>query len=200
MVNVPTARIEWLTDRLEEIGFEPRRSRLYARSVACTDHQFCNYSVAETKGRLDQILPELEARFGAQAVAALGIHMDGCPHACAHHWVGDIGLQGTTATNKETGVRTEAYNLRLRGKLGAGAAIGIPLIRRIPADEITEVVCRLVGRWVDENAGRTDGHGFAEFLARHDDDSLRQICADDISNRGRAQTRRAVPQHRGASK
>jgi ferredoxin-nitrite reductase len=102
--------------------------------------------------------------------------MDGCPHACAHHWVGDIGLQGTTATNPETGVRGEAYNLRLRGRLGAGAAIGVPLIRRIPSEDISEVVCRLVKAWVDMKAVEGPELTFSDFLALHEDDELRQIC------------------------
>lgn len=179
VANVPTAKIAWLTERLEAVGFEPKKSDLYAKSVACTDHQFCNYSVAETKGRLEQILPELERRFGADEVADLGIHMDGCPHACAHHWVGDIGLQGTTTTDKATGIRTEAYNLRLRGRLGAGAAIGIPLLRRIPAVDITEVVCRLVGAWVAAKTELAEPIRFGDFLARHDDDDLRAIANGD---------------------
>lgn len=179
IVDVPTAEVPRLIDDLERIGFEPRRSKLYAKSVACTDHQFCNYSVAETKGRLDKILPEIEKRFGPDNVAELGIHMDGCPHACAHHWVGDIGLQGTTTTDKETGIRTEAYNLRLRGRLGAGAAIGVPLIRRIPASQITEVVCRLVGSWVAAKQADGEPISFGDFLARYDDDALRDICTGE---------------------
>ncbi|MBS1848461.1 MAG: MoaD/ThiS family protein, partial [Actinobacteria bacterium] len=182
VTDVPTARVSELITELEAIGFEPRRSKLYAKSVACTDHQFCNYSVAETKGRLEVILPELERRFGEAEVADLGIHMDGCPHACAHHWVGDIGLQGTTTTDKTTGVRTEAYNLRLRGHLGVGAAIGVPLIRRIPAADVTEVVCRLVGAWVEAKHASSDAVDFAAFLARHDDDALRAICTGEAAD------------------
>lgn len=188
VVDVPTERVGWLTERLEGIGFEPHRSRLYARSVACTDHRFCNYSVAETKGKLSQILPELERRFGAAAVEELSVHMDGCPHACAHHWVGDIGLQGTTATNPETGVRGEAYNLRLRGRLGAGAAIGVPLITRIPSEQITEVVCRLVRAWLGTKAAHGDHLAFADFLARHDDDELRRIASGEDATAGESET------------
>jgi len=177
VVNVPTEKVTWLTGRLEAIGFEPKKSKLYARSVACTDHQFCNYSVAETKGKLKDILPELEARFGTEAVEDLRVHMDGCPHSCAHHWVGDIGLQGTTATDHATGTRTQAYNLRVRGHLGKGAAIGAPLLRRIPEAEIVEVVCRLVGAWVKAKQAASGKLDFATFLAAHDDDELRAICA-----------------------
>ncbi len=179
VTNIPDGQVDRLVGQLQGIGFEPRRSKLYARSVACTDHQFCNYSVAETKGKLKDILPELEHRFGAGAVEELRVHMDGCPHACAHHWVADIGLQGTTATDPLTGKRSQAYNLRLRGRLGADAAIGIPLLRRIPEDQITEVVCRLVGAWLEEKAAHPDGRSFADFLAGRDDDQLRTICAGE---------------------
>jgi sulfite reductase beta subunit-like hemoprotein/molybdopterin converting factor small subunit len=179
VTGVPTERVGSLTERLEAIGFEPRRSKLYARSVACTDHQFCNYSVAETKGKLKELLPELERRFGAEAVEGLRIHMDGCPHACAQHWVADIGLQGTTATDAASGARVEAYNLRLRGGLGTRAAIGVPLLRRIPEDQVTEVVCRLVGAWLAERKAASGALGFAEFLERHDDDELRAVCAGE---------------------
>jgi sulfite reductase beta subunit-like hemoprotein/molybdopterin converting factor small subunit len=179
VTHVPEERLDWLHSSLEELGFEPRRSKLYARSVACTDHQFCNYSVAETKGKLKDLLPALEARFGAEAVEDLRIHMDGCPHACAQHWVGDIGLQGTTATDSASSKRVQAYNLRLRGGLGTRAAIGVPLIRRIPEDQIVEVVCRLVGAWLEERAASSGDLSFPAFLDKHDDEELRAICTGD---------------------
>jgi sulfite reductase beta subunit-like hemoprotein/molybdopterin converting factor small subunit len=177
VTNVPEERVAWLTEQLERIGFEPRLPKIYGRAVACTDHQFCNYSVAETKGKLKDIVPELERRFGAAGVEDLRIHMDGCPHACAQHWVGDIGLQGTTATDPATGRRVEAYNLRLRGRLGADAAIGVPLLRRIPASEVTEVVCRLVEAWLKARADAGSPRPFGEFLAARSDDELRCLAA-----------------------
>ncbi|MGC8626353.1 MAG: MoaD/ThiS family protein [Acidimicrobiales bacterium] len=190
LVNVPTGRAAWLEDRLEHIGFEPRLSKLYARSVACTDHQFCNYSVAQTKAKLAEILPELERRFGVSAVEDLSVHMDGCPHACAQHWVGDIGLQGTTTTDPRTAERVEAYNLRLRGHLGAGAAIGVPLLRRVPADQVAELICRLVKAWLDQKAAHDGQMMFSEFLALYDDDQLRQICTGEAAGEGEAPARK----------
>ena len=78
---------------------------------------FCNYTVAETKGRLQEIVEHLEATFGEEA-AGLRLNLDGCPHACAQHWIGDIGLQGTT--------------LRERGAAGRAAAGLRPLPARRP--------------------------------------------------------------------
>ena len=69
-------------------------------SVGCTGQPLCNFAVAETKSKLKEIVLRLEDRFGSD-VEGLKIGVDGCPHACAHHWVTDIGLQGTTARGDE---------------------------------------------------------------------------------------------------
>ena len=177
ITGVPEERADEVAARLAGMGLNPDEKKIFGRAIACTDHQFCNYSVAETKGKMKDLLPELVRRFGAEAVEELRIHMDGCPHGCAQHWVGDIGLQGTTATIQETGVRVQAYNLRLRGKLGTGAAIGIPLLRRIPEEEITEVVCRLVQSWLTASSQHAGEFRFADFLAERTDDDLRAASA-----------------------
>ena len=58
-------------------------------------------------------------RFGSE-VEGLKLGVDGCPHACAHHWITDIGLQGTTARGDGV-TKLEAYEIYLRGGLGEDA-------------------------------------------------------------------------------
>lgn len=193
VTGIPEDEADHVAARLSAIGLSPDEKKIFGRAVACTDHQFCNYSVAETKGKMKELIPELARRFGADAVEELRVHMDGCPHGCAQHWVGDIGLQGTTATIPETGVRVQAYNLRLRGKLGTGAAIGIPLLRRIPEEQITDVVCRLVGAWLAAQARHGSGHRFADFLAGHSDDELRDICVGGTPGTGEVEEPARLP-------
>ncbi|MGE5135832.1 MAG: nitrite/sulfite reductase, partial [Gemmatimonadota bacterium] len=142
--NVPTERAGEVQDRLAGLGLPPGKGRAYARSIACTSHRFCNYSVAETKGKLDDILGRLTTRFGSEQIGDLSIHLDGCPHACAQHWVGEIGLQGTTATVEGAEERIEAYDLTVGGGLGKRTAIGRRLLRRIPEDQVDTVLERLV--------------------------------------------------------
>ena len=182
LTGVPEGAVEGLVERLRRVGLDPHRNKLYGRSIACTDHQFCNYSVAETKGKLKDILAELEHRFG-RAVEELRIYTDGCPHACAHHWVGDIGLQGTTTIHPEKGVRVEAYDVCLRGGLGTRAAIGKPLLRRIPEDQITEVICRLVEAWLQERAQRGNGYTFRDFVDGHADETLQAIALGKVASK-----------------
>jgi sulfite reductase beta subunit-like hemoprotein/molybdopterin converting factor small subunit len=177
--NIPADRLDQLLEGMAAIGFPITRNKVYGNSIACTSHRFCNYSVAETKGKLEEILAEFEARFGDQ-VADLKVFMDGCPHACAHHWVGDIGLQGTTTTHPVTGLRIEAYDVTLRGGLGQKAAIGKPLLRRVPTDDITDVLVRLVDAWLTEKASR-NGHGdayaFRDFCDDRSDEALMAIAS-----------------------
>ncbi len=179
--DIPVQRLGYLLEGMRKIGFPITRNKVYGNSIACTSHRFCNYSVAETKGKLEEILEALESRF-EEDVEDLKIYMDGCPHACAHHWVGDIGLQGTTTKHPGTGLRVEAYDVTLRGGLGAKAAIGKPLLRRVPTDDITDVLVRLVAAWLNDKAAR-NGHGrgysFRDFCDERSDDELRAFAVGE---------------------
>ena len=127
----------------------------------------CNFSVAETKTRLGALIEVLEQRFGTQ-IAELRLQLDGCPHSCAQHWVGDLGFQGTTARD-DGGERRQAYDIFVRGSLGPDAAIGRPLFRRVPTDELDDAVEGLIAGWL---AGRSAGESFPAFARRLDDDGL----------------------------
>jgi sulfite reductase beta subunit-like hemoprotein len=167
VTNVPDARVDETVARLAEIGFPLDVNGVRAASLACTGEPHCNFSVTETKPRLDQLVRRLEDRFGGD-VDGLRLHLDGCPHACAQHWVGDIGFQGTTVRD-EAGRRRQAYDVFLRGGLGPGAAIARPVFRRVPTEELDQTVELLVGVWL---ARRTDGETFREFSDRTSDHEL----------------------------
>jgi sulfite reductase beta subunit-like hemoprotein len=167
LANVPDADVERTIARLVELGLPLDTNPIRGGSIACTGEPHCNYSVTETKTRLGALVDTLEDRFGDD-VAPLRLHLDGCPHACGQHWVGDLGFQGTTARDEE-GKRQQAYDVYLRGALGPRAAIGRPVFRRVPTQELDEVVTRLVTGWLDQ---RTEGEDFRSFCDRIDDEAL----------------------------
>jgi sulfite reductase beta subunit-like hemoprotein len=167
VTNVPESRVDEAVGTLAEIGFPLDVNRVRATSLACTGEPHCNFAVTETKTRLDSLVRHLEARFGAE-IENLKLHLDGCPHACAHHWVGDIGFQGTTVRD-ERGERRQAYDIFLRGGLGPDSAIARPVFRRVPTEELDVTVDRLVAGWL---AARRPGEEFRAYCDRMSDDEL----------------------------
>jgi sulfite reductase (ferredoxin) len=167
VTGVPNERVPEAIAELERIGFSLDVNPLRGNSIACTGEPHCNFSVAETKTRLGRLIERLEERFGSQ-LADLRLHLDGCPHACAQHWVGDLGFQGTTARD-EGGVRRQAYDIFVRGSLGPEPEIGRSLFRRVPTDDLDAAVEGLVGGWLEQ---RHDGESFVSFARRSSDDEL----------------------------
>lgn len=185
--HVPAADAADAIREIEAIGFRLDLNRLRAVSIACTGSPLCNFAVALTKPRLVAIMDHLEAKFGRQ-VEGLRINLDGCPHACAQHWIGDIGLQGTTLRERTgDGEKREAYDIYLRGGQGPHAAIAAPLVRRVPAENVATHIERLVALWLAE---RSPGESFQAFADRQSDEQLVAVAADVSAEEARARLKR----------
>jgi ferredoxin-nitrite reductase len=175
VANVPNEKVDWVVDQIGGIGFPLNVNRLRGTSIGCTGSPLCNYAVSETKTRLDEIVQHLEATFGL-AAEGIVVNVDGCPHACAHHWTADIGLQGSTLRERgAAGQKLEAYEIYLRGSLGDDAAIGRPIVRRVPAEQAKFHVERLVRSFLDE---REPGERFKQFADRKTDEELIATATD----------------------
>ena len=172
VANVPEAQVERVVQEVGELGFPLDVNRLRGTSLGCTGSPLCNYAVAETKVKLDEIVRHLEGTFGRDAEGIV-VNVDGCPHACAQHWVADIGLQGSTLRTRgdrgESLGKIEAYEIYLRGTLGEEAAIGRPIVRRVPHTEAKFYVERLVGAYLQR---RLPEESFKDFADRLSDEEL----------------------------
>ncbi len=175
LTHVADKDVDAVIRAVADLGFPSNLNPIRGHSIGCTGDPQCNFAVGPTKPKLVDIVTHLEGRFGDR-VSDLRLYLDGCPHACGQHWVGDLGFQGTTK-NSETGKIT-SYDIILRGKLGPGAEIGRPLLRRVAADQVNGYVERLVGAWID---GRTDGEGLPEFYRRTPDEQIQAIVADAVA-------------------
>ncbi len=154
LTGIPRERLDEVIGRIGEIGFPHDANGLYASSIGCIGDPHCNYAVTPTKTKLATIIERLVGDFG-DAVAGLKVNLDGCPHACAQHWTGDIGLQGTTGRGPN-GEPLEAFDIILRGGLGKDAAIGKPILRRVPSALVEDYVSRLVAGYSAAPVARRD--------------------------------------------
>ena len=174
--EIPSGRLKSVTEQVSQIGFPLEANDLRRSSIACTGEPFCNYAVGETKQMLKHIVEHLEAVFGDQT-AGLRLNLDGCPHACAHHWIGDIGLQATTLRERsDSGERLRGYDLFLRGGLSGQAGIGKPVLRRVPADVVHIYTERLYRSYLD---GREKNESIQQYFHRRSDEDLGSIAAGE---------------------
>jgi sulfite reductase beta subunit-like hemoprotein len=167
LIVTGVADVDGVLARLAELGLPLSTNEVWANSIACTGEPHCNFSVGETKERLRLLVAHLERTFGDE-IAELRLHLDGCPHACAQHWVGDLGFQATTGKDAG-GNRISAYDIFVRGSLGPRPEIGASLFRRVASEQLEEAVEGLVRGWL---AGRGAGETFTDFQRRSSDDEL----------------------------
>jgi ferredoxin-nitrite reductase len=170
LANVAASHVDDVVAALAELGLPVDANPLRATAIACTGEPHCNYSVTETKGRMKGLLAHLEERWGT-SLGSFQVNLDGCPHACALHWVGDIGLMGTTSREPVEGTK-QAFDVFLRGGVGPLQAIARPLVRRIPTGRLEAAVDGLIGAWVE---GRSDGESFRDFCIRTPDEELQAL-------------------------
>lgn len=167
LTHIPREELDHVLRRMEEIGFSLKKSISRGISIACTSDPFCNYSVGSSKEFLLELLEYLEERLGDLGDIAIGV--DGCPHACAHHWLNDIGLQATHIRHPDGSVES-AVNIVLGGGYGKYANIGRIVAKKVPLPLAKEYIERLI------QAYKSSGHkSFQEFVRSYSDEELLSI-------------------------
>ncbi|MGQ9729592.1 MAG: nitrite/sulfite reductase, partial [Candidatus Fervidibacter sp.] len=176
LTGVPESKVDETVALLKELGYSPFTCPLIANGIACTGDPFCNYAVTDSKNHLRELIAHLRLVFGdgTWQQVRLTLHMDGCPHACAQHWVGDIGFQGTAATLPD-GTKQEGFDIILDGGIGELPRIGRQIIRRVPAHEVKFVVEELIRAYLNE---RQNVETFQQWCLRVGDERLKAIAAE----------------------
>jgi sulfite reductase beta subunit-like hemoprotein len=167
VTGIPNAQVDTALAQLDELGLPLTTNEIWANSIACTGEPHCNFSVGQTKDRLRDLVDHLETTFGKD-VSELRLHLDGCPHACAQHWVGDLGFQATTGKDAD-GNRVSAYDIFVRGSLGPSPEIGRSLFRRVASDALEPAVEGIVRGWLTQ---READETFTAFQRRLSDEDL----------------------------
>ena len=70
----------------------------------------------------------------------VNIHLTGCHHSCAQHYIGDIGLLGARVPVGEDGDTVEGYSIFVGGGFAEDAAIARELYTNVKAGDAPRVV------------------------------------------------------------
>jgi ferredoxin-nitrite reductase len=100
----------------------------------------------------------------------INIHLTGCPHSCAQHYIGDIGLQGVKVN--AGGTTVDGYNVVFGGGSGVAAAVAKEVFKGISFDELPGLLERALKTYL---ARRLPGEAFAAFTRRHEVKQLQEM-------------------------
>jgi len=147
---------------LQEMGIGVEASAIRRGLVACTGNAGCKFAASNTKGHALRLADYLEARLAVDL--PINIHLTGCHHSCAQHYVGDIGLLACKVEQGEDSV--EGYHVYIGG--GAAStneqAMAREYARSVPFDEVPPLIEKLLRTWLRHRAGPTET--FFEFCRR----------------------------------
>ena len=170
--GVPDGRVIEAKAAIEALGLDWKASSLRAGLVACTGATGCKFAAAHTKEHAVEIADYIDARLSLDA--PVNIHLTGCHHSCAQHYIGDIGLMGAKVAINEEGDQVEGYTIVVGGGFGDQAKIGREVWREVRAEECAAKVEGLLRAYLDHRQG--PGESFQAFSGRHEPHELEALC------------------------
>ncbi len=142
VIGVPNEHTLTLASSLEEMGFSAFPSMFKARTLACTGLNFCKFAISETKNLAQNIVNHLQKEF-PNFSEPLSISVNGCPNACAHPYIVDIGLLGCMV--KDDQQRVSGFELIFYGHLeGDASHFGIKSGIKVTAQRAPYVIADLI--------------------------------------------------------
>jgi ferredoxin-nitrite reductase len=169
--NIPDAFVDAVKRSLVWMGFHHESTSISGGLVACTGNTGCRYSSTNTKGQAVELARALEKK--VRLDQPINIHLTGCPHSCAQHYIGDIGLLG--AKTSEGGQSVEAYTVVLGGGFDHAQGIAREVFRKIPFTQIPSLLERIL---VVYQQRRKSGETLAEFTRRHEVKELQEMFSE----------------------
>ncbi len=134
--------------------------------ICCPGGDLCDLANAKSV----PIAKAIQARFDDLDylfdLGEIDLNISGCMNACGHHHVGHIGVLGVDKNE------AEFYQVTLGGRQGSGAKLGKVIGPSFSAEEMPEVVAKIIQVYVDNR------HEDERFL-----DTLDRIGIDPFKNR-----------------
>jgi len=171
ILGVPDAQVAPLEAELAALGLTTRATAFAAGAAACTGKWACKLAQAYTKEDALRIVRHLEDRFSLDQ--PINIHLTGCPNSCAQHYIGDIGLVGTTTADGG-----EGYHIVLGGGSDQDQGLARPLCGPVASADVTGIIEHVVGSYLVD---RAEGASFLDHIRTLDDDALKALLPPQLA-------------------
>jgi ferredoxin-nitrite reductase len=163
--NISTDSLNAAMAAIHAAGLDFVAGTVLSGTVACTGNRGCRYAASDTKAHAVELANLLDSRFKIEQ--PVNLHVTGCPHSCAQHYTGDIGLLGTKVLGEE------GYQVFLGGGSDQDQGLARELIAAIPYSQLPPLMERLFGAYIER---RKAGETFLGFSRRHSIAELKSLC------------------------
>ena len=173
ILDIADDKLDDVLAGLEALGLQTKPSQWRRNLMACTGIEYCKLSFAETRGKAQVLVPELERRLediNSALDVPITVNINGCPNSCARIQVADIGFKGQMVDDGHGG-SVEGFQVHLGGSLGLDSGFGRKLRQhKVTSDELGDYIDRVVRNFIKH---RSAGERFAQWAIRADEDDLR---------------------------
>jgi ferredoxin-nitrite reductase len=171
--GVPDERVEDARASIAALGLSTEASPLRAGLVACTGNKGCKFALSDTKSHAAAIADWCEPR--VKLDQPVNIHLTGCHHSCAQHFISEIGLLAAKVEQGESDA-VEGYHIHIGGAFGPDATLGREIYRDVKAQDAPATVERMLKAYMSNRASPAET--FLAFANRHDVDTLKALAAE----------------------
>jgi len=171
--GVADDKVSAATAAVAALGLATEATSIRAGLVACTGNVGCKFAASDTKRHAEDIAKWCESR--VELDGPVNIHLTGCHHSCAQHFISEIGLIACKIQVSEEGDQVEGYHIHVGGGFGPDAALGREIYRDVKAEDAPRVVEGMLKGYLGNRAGREES--FLAFAKRHEVDKLKEMFA-----------------------
>ncbi|UGX98389.1 NirA family protein [Bradyrhizobium barranii subsp. barranii] len=174
--GVRDENVELAIAAIKQIGLAVEASHIRAGLIACTGSAGCRFAASNTKRNAAEIGDWCEPRVAMDK--PVNIHVTGCHHSCAQHYISDIGLIGARVPiNDEDTV--DGYHLFTGGGFGPDADVGQEVYHDLKAEDAPKTVEGLLKAYIAHRSSPDET--FLSFARRHDGETLRKLADAQVS-------------------
>lgn len=169
--GIDAARYDDFEARLIAIGLTSKASNVRAGLVACTGAPNCKFGAANTKGTAEAIAAYVEPRLTLDT--PINIHLTGCHHSCAQHYIGDLGLIGCKVPIAGSDDTIDGFHILAGGGFGPDAGIASELFSNITEEQCPAKVLSILQTYMAHRASSEET--FVDFSRRVGADQLKKL-------------------------
>ena len=163
--DIAAENIDLVKAAIEAIGLSWKTNSIRNGLIACTGSAGCKFGASDTKANAIQIAEHVETRI--QLDFPVNIHLTGCHHSCAQHYIGDIGL---IAAKVDSGAasddeQVEGYHVHVGGGYGTEQLLAREVFRDVRAVDAPALIEKMLRAYMANRADTSESfHVFSNRL------------------------------------